>query len=130
MINEQVVMKRGKMLFVNKRLPAKKGGHKRPSLHTADFSDSHNNKWNSLQKITFALLCPVQQAVSPSTEGTACLCSPLTNTAFVTTLHHLADPCSSPNLVRALAQLHCSKHLEPSRIQTGLKIYCLKKELL
>lgn len=119
------------MLFVKEKLPGKKGDHKRSSLDEGDFSESHTiTNGIPFRKITFALLCPVQEAVSPSTGGTLCLCSPLTNTVFVTNLHHLAIPCISPNLARSLAQLHCSKHLESSRIQTELKIYYLKKELL
>lgn len=125
----QVVTKRGERLVVKERLPAKQFDCKRPSLDAVDFTEVHTIT-NGIPFEKSPLFCPVQEALSPSTERTSCLCSPLTNTAIVTTLHHLANPCTSPNLARALAQLHCSEHLECSRIQTELKIYCLKKELL
>lgn len=101
-------MERETRLFIKESLSAKKGVHKRLSLSSADFFlGSPNNKWKSLQKIALALPCPLQEALSPSTnEGTLCVCPPLTKTSL----------CYSP--------LSSCKSLHRSPLSKGLKHIC------
>lgn len=84
-------MKREKRLFVKEWLPAKKGDHKRPSLDAADLSEIHTITngipFRKSPLHCFALCRGL--SLHPLRENR--VCSPLTNTAFVTILHHLAN---------------------------------------
>lgn len=78
----EAFMERVVRLSVKKRLSSKKGVHKR-LISSIFFVGWPSNKWKSLQKITFALPYPLQEALSPSTnEGTLCVCPPLTKTSL------------------------------------------------
>lgn len=99
----QEVMKREKRLFVKEWLPAKKGDHKRPSLDAADLSEIHTIT-NGIPFRKSPLHCFALCRglfLQPLRENR--VCSPLTNTAFVTILHHLANPCISPSLARGFS---------------------------